>query len=63
MEDIHISLKLSEREAGYLLASVIEFHHALRKASDSTPLPPDIFEKIQVVKNLWTEIERQTQIP
>lgn len=62
MDEIHISLDLTEREAGYLLASVIEFHHALRKASDSVPQPPEIFEKIQIVKNLWLEIEKQTKI-
>lgn len=62
MEKITILLELSERESGYLLASVVEFHHALRKASDSTPQPPDIFEKIQLVKNLWLEIEKQTGI-
>lgn len=62
MEKIHITLDLSEREAGYLLASVVEFHHGLRRAASQAPMPPDILEKIQCVKNLWLELEKQTGI-
>lgn len=62
MEKIKISLELNDRDAGYLLASVVEFHHSLRRASKQTPVPDNIEEKIQSVKKIWLEIEKQIDI-
>jgi hypothetical protein len=62
MDKIKITLDLTDQEAGYLLASVIEFHHGLRQAASQYPSPEGILEKIKAVKKIWNDIEKQARI-
>jgi hypothetical protein len=62
MDKIDIHLNLSEQEAGYLIASVIEFHHTLCAACQYDHLRDELQQKIAVVKSIWLELERQTGI-
>lgn len=62
MHKIPINLELTEKQAGYLLSAVIEMHHAFCRASKFDYLREESQEKIMAVKEIWSELERQTGI-
>jgi hypothetical protein len=62
MNKIDVNLELTEKQAGYLLAAVIEMHHTLVRASSFDHLHEESQEKIKAVKEIWLELEKQTGI-
>jgi hypothetical protein len=62
MDKIALNLELTEQQAGYLVAAVIELHHNLCRASTYDYLHNETQEKIKAVKDMWLEIEKQTGI-
>jgi hypothetical protein len=62
MEKIAVSLELTEKQAGYLMAAVIELHHKFCSAGMLDYLQEESQAKIKDVKEIWLELEKQTGI-
>jgi hypothetical protein len=58
-----IKLNLTDKEAGYLLASVIDFYHKMQDAeSNDWGLVLDYSNKLGVAKSLWKKVDERINI-
>lgn len=57
-EETVYSVSLTEMEAYYLNAAVVEFFHKMRAAVESETVVPYLDDRYNTAKSLWNKIEK-----
>jgi hypothetical protein len=57
-----ITLELTEKEAGYLNAAVVDFFHKMRNSEDDALITWVEPESYFAAKSLWAKVEEQTKV-
>lgn len=56
------TFELTEMEAGYLNAAVVDFFHKMRVAAEDTTVVLFTDDRYRIAKNLWKKIEKEIPI-
>jgi len=57
-EEIIFTISLTQMEAYYLNASVVEFFHKMRAAVEAGTAVPYLDERYNTAKSLWDKVEK-----
>jgi hypothetical protein len=57
-ELLNIVLHLTQMEAHYLNAAVVEFFHKMKSSVESETLVPNMDKRYNVSKSLWAKVEK-----